>query len=313
MKKSFKLLILKNTLAIAIPAIAVFVVLICLLVKFPVFERINDVHISQTDLQETGLEDRLEELYLEDKTNIEIELNDLYYTGFNYKVDGRLKGAYYYSMSNGKLHMYLIATGEPENYIGQITIKGKLLKDSVASAHILTSLVQSEGIDSKIVEGYASEYIISEVDYPKAYIVLVYLFYAIPIIISIIILIFTGLVWFKPDIHSQSKQLASYGDIKDIIRQINEELNGENVYKKKNIYITQSYMLVNYLTKTDVIKLDLIKYLSKNEVTKSNMLGKKINVFRLTVSNPDTMFYEIDFGNEELCDEVMEYMSESGE
>lgn len=310
-RKKFEILILKNTLAIAIPAIVVFLVLIFLLIKYPVFNHVNTVKLDESEVQGSQYIEKLSELYDDKKTNVSIKVTDLYYTGFDYKVDGKIKGAYYYSMKEDKLKMYLISTKEPEEYIEAKTIKGKIIKDGISAQHILSSLAQTNGISEKNISGYCSEYLISEVDYPKAYIVLVYLFYAAPILISILIVAYTAVIWIFPTKHSQARQLENYGDKKEVLKEIDNQLSGEDIFKKKNITITSEYMIVSYMTKTYVINLSKIKYLSKNEVEKKTLFGKNKVIYRLTISNPEIMFYEVDFNTEELCDEIIEYVEAS--
>ena len=67
-------------------------------------------------------------------------------------------------------------------------------------------------------------------------------------------------------------------------------------------------MIVSYLTKTDVIKLDLVKYMSKNIVEPDRGLYRGKEIYRLTFSNPEKLFYEVDFSNEELVDTVIEHI-----
>lgn len=64
-------------------------------------------------------------------------------------------------------------------------------------------------------------------------------------------------------------------------------------------------MIVNYLSRTDVIKLDMVKYISKNIIERPKSFGRFYKKFRLTLSNPDTLFYEIDFNSEEVIDTVI--------
>ena len=65
-------------------------------------------------------------------------------------------------------------------------------------------------------------------------------------------------------------------------------------------------MVVSYLLKTVVVKLDEVKYMSKNLVDKNIGFGREIEVYRLTISNPGIIFWEIDFNDEEFIDQVVE-------
>lgn len=309
MNKKFELILLKNTLAIAIPAISVFAVLIAILIRYPIFDKLDCRVIDSTTLEGDTIENRLNKLYDDETYNVKLEVKDLYYSGFDYFVDKEKKGSYFYSISDGKLRVFLLSETENTDKIDSKTIKGKILKDTVSINHILNQLSQSNGMANLAETGFYSEYIISEPDYPTAYIRLVYLFYATPMIICGLILIYTVFVWINPKMHSQSRQLSVYGKVSTIIKHINKQLKQDEVYKKGNIYITSNYMIVNYLARTDIIKLDMVKYISKNRVEKNNSFRKNKKVYRLTLSDPDVLFYEVDFGTEELCDEILEYIN----
>lgn len=303
-KKKFEKLLLKNTLAIALPAVVVFLILIFMFMHYPLFEQMKCHDINESQDREA----RISQLYDEATTNISVTAKKLYYTGFDYYVDNQIKGAYYYTMDGSKIMLYLIKTEAPEEFIEKIELKGKVVKDSVSREHIIYQLATENDLDIEMVEKYFGEYIISQPDYPYSLIGLIYVFFATPIIICVLIIAYALLVWVNPIIHSQSKQLTAYGEPMAIIDELNIQLKSHLVYYKKNIYITADYMIVNYLTRTDVIKLDYIKYLSKNLIQKNTLLEKNKEIYRLTMSNPEKMFYEVDFVNEELIDDVVNYI-----
>lgn len=300
--KRFELLLLKNTLAVAIPAVGVFAALIILLMRYPVFEQVNSTRIENDDISVM-----LSELYAKERTNVEYEAENLYYTGFNYYVDQKMQGAYYYCILDNRIYMFLVDTKNPNEKIDRIKLKGKIIKDTIAPSHILSELSQDNEVYDNLVEAIMCPYIISEPDYPHRLVVIVYLFFASPIIICVIIFLYTILIWMNPSMHSQSRQLAVYGNINDIIKELNKQLRFHLLFRKRNVYITKDYVIVNYLTRTDVIRIDYIRYLSKNLTDSKNPFRKK-KVYRLTMSEPDKIFYEIDFTSESLCDNVVKYI-----
>lgn len=302
--KKFQKLLLKNTMAIALPAIVVLLVLFLLSTRYPVFDQIKCTDLGQF----AEYEDGIKELYETGKTNVSATVHDLYYTGFDYYVDGDIEGAYYYSMEKDKLCIYLLATDNPKSYIEKTEIKGKIIKDNIAANHIIGRFADDSNIDADLLEGYCLDYIVSEPDYPHSYIMMLCVFFCIPIIVAVLIIIYTIIMWFNPIMHSQCKQLAQYGEIKDVIDELNIQLKHQLVYKKDRIYITKDFMIVNYFHRTDVIKLDYIKYLSKNIVEKKDLSGRKMEIFRLTMSDPDSIFYEVDFVSEEFIDDVVDYI-----
>lgn len=304
-KKRFEMLLLKNTLAIAIPAVAVFLVLIFMFLKYPVFEKVKCNNIDEAaDINAT-----LDTLYREGTTNVEYNANGIKYTGIDYIVDGKHKGSYYYSIEDKNVQIFLIKTDSPVHELNE-TIKGAIIKDEISTNYIVSQMMDKTDIEPGLLKNYISNYVISEVDYPHVFIAMVYILFMVPILICAAILGYTVLVWINPAIHAESRQLEVYGDPREVIYELDNQLKNSLIYKTGHIYITGEYMLVSYLTRTDVIRLDLIKYLSKNEVdVKRGIAGTSI-VYRLTMSNPDKMFYEVDFNDEEIIDTIIEYIKD---
>lgn len=303
-KKRFETLLLKNTLAVTLPAIAVFVVLIFMFMRYPVLDKVHCYDLGNIE----DVNERIDFLYSEDMTNVKYIAKNLHYTGFDYFVDNDRRGAYYYSLENDQLIIFLVRTEKPEQTISQIELKGKIIKDSISTNHIMNQFANMNGLDVELLQDYCSEYIISEPDYPYAYIALVYVIFALPVVICILIFIYTVMVWSNPVMHPQARQLEEYGEPAAIIEELNIQLAGHIVFRRNNIYITDDYMIVNYLTRTDVIKLHYIKYLSKNIVEDKKFPYRNKAMFRLTMSNPEKLFYEVDFASEELIDDVVEYI-----
>ncbi len=301
MIKKFQRLLLKNTFAVVGPAIAVFLVLSILIHRYPIMDRLKSENI-------TGVADyngRLQVMYESDLKLVSYDAKNLYYSGYDYYIDGEVKGAYYYSTENGYMNFFIIETDKPEMFIEEYTIEGEIVKDNISVTHIVNKLISSAGIKEEMVDNYYSYYVISELDYPSAYITLVYLLCMSPVIICGLIILYVLMIIVNPATHSQCEQLKNYGKVRAVIKEINYELKKKLLYKRENIYITHNYMIISHLLKTEVIKLDMVKYMSKNIVEKAISKNRSIEVYRLTISNPGIMFYEVDFMEEDFIDQVV--------
>ena len=298
----YQRLLLKNTLAVVGPVIAVFLVLAVLLHKYPILESLECQDVSGV----ADYQGRLKYMYESDTKLAIYDAKNLYYSGFDYYIDGEIKGAYYYSTENGYMSFFVIETTEPQSYIAEYTVKGEIVRDNISTSHIVNKLVSTAGIKSELVENYFTEYVISELDYPAAHISLIHLLCILPVVVCGLLLLYILMIIFFPAVHSQSQQLEIYGNVREEIKALNYELKEKLLYRRGNVYITVNYMVVSYLLKTIVIKLDEVKYMSKNLEEKKARFGKVTTVYRLTVSNPGIMFHEIDFSSEEFIDDVVE-------
>jgi phage shock protein PspC (stress-responsive transcriptional regulator) len=301
-KTSFRKILFRNTLALAFPMLVLLGVLMVLILKFPVIQNTQDTQIEATD----NLATQLEEIYGTGRTNVLYEAYKLNYTGVNYLEDGKLVGAYYYNIDDDGLNFFLIETDSPEQFIDSISLRGKVVKNEIMVNYIMDRFEESTDVNSDMVAGFASSYMISVPDYPYRFIMLIYVVIFIPIIAGTLIVAYTLLIWMMPQIHPQTRQLVEYGDVRTVIKELDDELKNKLIFRHGNIYVTDNYLVVSYTVKTDVIKLDLVKYMSKNIVEDYKGFNRSDDVYRITFSNPEKLFYEIDLVGEELADTIVD-------
>ncbi len=303
-KKKFERLLFKNTLALAIPAIIVLAVLMFMFIRYPVLEQTRRVSIDGENLYK-----RVSELYTFGDTNVKLDVSDLTYAGFDYYVNGKVKGGYYYQLNDDRVMFYVIETKNPSMKIDKKSIKAKIVKDSISTEYIVDRLMEAGGFEGQLKDDFFSEYVISECDYPVTYITMLYILFASPIVISVLIIAYTFLVWTNPALHAQAKQLSLYGDIGAVIEELNLQVANHLVFKIGNIYVTEDYLIVNYLMKTDVIKLDNIKEFEKTEVEKHSLPWKKQRVFKLRFFTDLKREYELELLNEDTLNDIIDYVS----
>ncbi len=301
-RKRFEGLLFRNTVAVALPAMAVFLVLVFMFIRYPILDKVQNYHVKGI----LKLPDEFSLLFADGTVNVIADVKDLTYSGLDYYENGELKASYYYTYYDETIQFFLVKTKTPERHIDSISIKGKIIKDGVRTESILTQLAMQSKLPPELFTGMASEYILSEPDYPHAYIWTIYIVFAAPIVINLMIILYLLFSWANPSLHSQARQLAAYGDIDEVIEDIDRELSEELVFKKNNIFVTKNYLVVGYFVKTDVVKLDKVRYISKNLSEKRSRHGKE--VYCLTLSNPDTLFYEVYFSSERLVDDVIDYI-----
>jgi hypothetical protein len=307
-KVGFRKLLFKNTLALALPMLVLLGVLILIILKFPVIQNIQDVTLPVTN----NLSAMLADTYQSGRTNVIYEAKDLSYSGVDYLEDGKLKGAYYYNIDNGGLNFFLIKTESPEETIDSILYKGKVVNNEIMVGYIMNQLEGSTSVYPDMVDGFVSSYVISELAYPYRYIILIYVLILVPVIAGILIVVYTLLIWMVPKLHPQTRQLIKYGDVKSIVNELDDELKNKLIFRHGNVYITENYMVVSYIARTDVIKLDLVKYMSKNLIEDYQGLHRDAPVYRITFSNPEKLFYEVDLMGEELADTVVDCVLNGG-
>lgn len=293
--KKFELIMMKNTLAMMLPIMVLLLVLIFVGVRYSLFNVVQCYEITDVE----PVEDQIARLYEKDMTSVRYDAVNLYYSGYNYLVENKIRGAYYYCFEDNHMVFVLVKTSHPQNSIDQRSVKGRIIKDEVVTEHIIAGLSQNGQIPMHILDGFYDSYVISEPDYPYVYTGIAYIIVAALSIVYVFVLAYVVRLWMHPYKNPQARKLRAFGRRSAVIEQLNEELCDKLYFRYHGIYVTDSFLVAAYWFHTDVIRLDDVRYLSKNRVEEKN--GKE--VYRLTLSEPETdLFYEIDFKEEELID-----------
>lgn len=293
--KKFELIMMKNTLAMMLPIMVLLLVLIFVGVRYSLFNVVQCYEITDVE----PVEDQIARLYEKDMTSVRYDAVNLYYSGYNYLVENKIRGAYYYCFEDNHMVFVLVKTSHPQNSIDQRSVKGRIIKDEVVTEHIIAGLSKNGQIPMQILDGFYDSYVISEPDYPYVYTGIAYIIVATLSIVYVFVLAYVVRLWMHPYKNPQARKLRAFGRRSAVIEQLNEELFDKLYFRYHGIYVTDSFLVAAYWFHTDVIRLDDVRYLSKNRVEEKNAK----EVYRLTLSEPETdLFYEIDFKEEELID-----------
>lgn len=293
-QKSLRSLLLKNTIAILIPTILVLVVILGVSRHYPIIYRMTNHKIEQlTDL---------DKWYGKRAYNVTVNPLQLKYTGYNYYEDERLTGAYYYSFMENTCVFFLIKTKNPEPVIENVTVRGKMLKDSATAEAMKNGFSQELGLDYNDFNTFVNPILISEPDYPYLEIILMWIVLILPSLGACAIIV-SSIVWtIRPERHPATRQLSEIGDRRLVYEEVQSQFKNRMLQHNYNYYVTEDYLIISRWMTTDFIRIDFIRYISKHVIQK--MHGKR-QVYRLTMSNPEKMFYERDFHSESCADEIM--------
>lgn len=299
--KGFERIIMRNTFAMVLPIMVLLFVVVYFGISTSFFHKIQCTKMDTSMLTEKNLQHMVKE----GDTNVLCELEDLYYTGYDYMVDGKCKGAYYYTLLEESLQLVVIKTKEPEAHIDRINVKGRVLQDMAAVGHIIKGLCEYGTLDEQLMSGFYHSFIISEPDFPSVYVNIALILLVALACVYVALIAYVVYLWIHPHRHPQAKQLRVYGKRLDVIEELDRQLAQELCFKYRGIYVTTDYLIARYAFHTDVIRLDDVHYLSKNQI--ENKRGRIL--YRVTLANPETdLFYELDFKNEGLADACVSVM-----
>ncbi len=301
--KRFHLYLLKNTIAFIVPALLVFTVLMGLISHFNIMDRFTFKQLINTEIPESSA--------INKSDNVKIHIDHAEYMGYDYYLDNKKAGRYYYTFIDGKCIVMLI--NSKEDVISDYDIKGVIKEDTTLYRYLLNQCANDMDMNIEQLEQITYDYVISEVDYPENFYNMVQLFIAL-LIVMMLFHILQGIYWLIFPWKTPSvKSINGVANGKLVIHDLNKQLRDKILLEQKDIIVTEKYIIAPSLLHTDVILIDHIEVLSKHMERKKHLLFRNRDVYKLIISDSEDMFYEQEFENEKLIDEVIPLLEQKRE
>lgn len=304
--KRFTKMLVRNLILMAIP-LALIISAAFLSVSH--MRKMDDAKVY--DMEDIGA---AEEFYTLGKVNVRLRISDLVYSGFDYISKDKKLGSYFYSFNNGRISLYLLDNDMSERVREAaegtaFTVKFRIVKDELTAGYIVSEYAETLGLMEHTDGEASSIYVLDQLRFPEMWIrILKIVYYAL--IASLIMLgLYILIAFYRPQILKQARELKRFGSVKSVVADLDYEMKNKLLYQSDNIFVTDSYLIVAYVSRIDVVYLDDVKYMSKHEELKKNRLfGGKKKTYRLTLSNVEKMYFEMFIDDEQTIDDVAYYI-----
>lgn len=298
-RRPLEMMYLQNSLMALIPAVLYMIVLGVVLNVFPLWNKVS-THQVTTIKELNSLEE-------EGYSNVKLSVKKATYLGYDYYVGNKLKGSYYYAILDDTPIVVLIEGKKRQLQIDDYVIKGKIIGNNADYEYIINNFSRDSGIGTDDLSNMFYGGIISEIDYPFIYTAFLYCLIIIPIMFTLG-LIFANVIYvFYPYKHPLAKRLLAFGSNKEaVIYEIDSQMRNRMVMRTKHSIMTEEYVIIHTIFITEVIKIDYIKYISKHVETRKMIGFIKLVKYKLTISNPERMYFEYDFSDLVEVDKVIE-------
>lgn len=302
-KKKFTNILLKNLILMAIPQLMILTALLFTVISV---RKHNDVKVfTLDDIHET------ESYFIDNMVNVIYETESLKPAGFDQITGEKMTGQYFYEYKDGRLFIVLLKE-ETANKVKngeKISFKVKIIKDTPTADYILSEYATTLGLENAKIEGAVSPYILDETKFPGLWIKSLKCMHYVLVVVLVILLAYILVASYNPALNRQARQLKKYGKPGKVVRRIDKEMRKKLLYRSDNIYVTESFLIVVYVSRIDIIYLDDVKYISKNKVEiKKGPFGRKRTEYQLTLSNVEKMYFEMTIPDEQTIDDIIYYI-----
>ena len=299
MQHSFRKLLRKNLLYVTFPLVLILSALLLVVFQISRLEMFRTTALS--DYTKVG------DYYAAEQKNVTITVSNLKSLGFS-RTDGEKKTAeYFYRIENGRLQLFVLSEASARRYrsnqMEHRPLTVRIEKDEVTAQYIEREYAQSLGFTSDDLEGFCSVYVLDETAYPRMRIVIVRVAVITFSVLLGLLMLYVILALSFPTLNYQAWTLKRFGHIGRYIRKIDREMDKKLRYHQDHVTVTENYLIMSYISRIDVVRIDDIKHVEKR---KRGL--RSIHVYRLTASNADDLYFEADFFEEDIINDVIYFM-----
>jgi hypothetical protein len=248
----------------------------------------------------------LQKAYDNEEYNVEFETQELRTLGYDYIADGERIGGYYYAFIDGQCVLFLL--NSDKEVLHDYKVSGRIMADNTVYSYILEQCAELMNMDVQQVKNFTFPYVISELDHTLSMYRIVRIFMLVLLAVFAYMLAECVLWIFVPWLHPQIRKQQSIGSSKRAIRELDRQIYEYAGLDRGSVVVTKRYLVINTLFNTDVIRLRDIEVISKHMEMRRTLTGKRYKVFKLIISNSANMFYEHEFRDEKLVDEIIPFL-----
>ncbi len=264
----------------------------------------------------------LKNAYERGSSNISLPMDMLTFAGFQYAVDGKKSGKYYYYMSEDKVYLFLVKDESNiyEKIRGRDRQKGclervnlKVDNDKNTVDFILHSYADSMKRNASELEGFFCPVIFNEYKYPAMAIVIIKSFKYICILLLIILVIYFVIAFLFPRFNIQARDVYEIGKLRgkrgrEIFAELEEESVNQAKFYSNDFLVTANYAVSRSLSKIKIIYLDNLKNTIVSNVIIKKFPRRRLKKYRLTGTDEKNFYFQHDFDELEDAEDAAYYI-----
>lgn len=303
-KRPFRRILFRNLICMKIPYALILLTVFFLVLQMTELDRFS---VYEAEDYEQAVKE-----YALGRTNFSISVSNIRYAGFDYKEGTSIKGRYFYFLDENKMRLFLLDVKTSEQILNgavtELEIKCSVVQDELTANYIEDRYADSLQVAYESIDGYISPYIFSQLAYPKYVIPALRILLILSAALFIILVLYTMLAVIFPWMNPQVLKFRRFGKVKLLIEEVDEDIKEHILYLQSPYIVTKHFLIVAYITKIDIIRLDEIQELTKQVKKVKGLFSGSRMIYRLVVSNVDETFYECEFTDEEVIDDVIDYI-----
>lgn len=244
---------------------------------------------------------------------IEITLNDLHYTGYDYYKFGKPVASYYYNLSNNNCTFVLLNTDELDSHkvLNNYTIQGRLSDSNEETDELMRRLSNDLDWTKNGLQSISAPVYINQTAYHKN----IYIFLAVLlsfIAISMLVYFLNSIVVFIfPGIHPTCLYLKKITKGRKDIDTVSIEVTNRIVLKTSNFILTKHYLIINNLLTFEIVPLGRIIWAFEHSKWHKILWHKTRLSYNLSIMYGHKIKIDSSKNTKEEIDTIINYFKEN--
>lgn len=192
-------------------------------------------HVSEIDLA-----------FKNDMYFIDLTMEKLYYSGYDYLENGKISGSYYYAIEDGTCYYFLLLKDSFDNQsepVRDLRMRGKIETGGKNLDYLISNMAKDLSWTNSELRKVSSSLLIKEVEYLQSKTMWLLGINSTIFLTSCFLFFYTLSFILVPLLHPSCIFLRRYGNIKAQIMELEDELEEEIRLKCKNLIITKNYLV----------------------------------------------------------------------
>ena len=222
------------------------------------------------------------QLYEDGNNYIKFTADKLYYTGLDYSIGNKVKANIYYTTVNDICYFVIMSENKHSNgtasILNNITFSAQLINNDTTFDSIIASMSTQLNFTTEGMRKICCPILISQYDYTRDFTRFAIISIYVLSLLSALFALVEVLVLIKPDLAFPVFRLRYYGKRTELFKKAVKEFETAIATGRKNIYITDTFLISITKTDTDIIPLENIVWIyNYNEIQHHKKLTKLLH------------------------------------
>lgn len=209
--------------------------------QIPFYNTLRPIKVEQLS--------QLEDMFKEEHYFVDITMSNLYYSGYDYYINGKLSGSFYYTLEDGSCYYFLLSKDSIDNrlqvnsLIKDYRIQGKIETGGENLEDLINDMAKDLSWTNSELSKVSFPLIINEIEYLENKTIWLLGINSTIFIVSCFLFLYALSFIIAPFLHPSCVFLRRYGSIRQQVSELESELESDIRLRCKNLIITKKYLL----------------------------------------------------------------------